>query len=61
MYEIFATITDDLGTRTMPTGHRAFLEVVADGLATELARSYGALGHTFHVEYVPAPDAWQAA
>lgn len=56
MYEIFCTITDELGSRVVPTGHAHYLEVVADGKAEELKRIYPK--NDFWVEWVPAADAW---
>ena len=60
MYEVFCTITDDLGTRTVPTGSAAFLEVVAYDKLDILKRSCTITGATFHVEYVPQADAWNS-
>ena len=51
MYEIFCTVSDELGTRSVATGHGSFLEAVADDLAAELARSYR--DQSFYVEWVP--------
>ena len=60
MYEVFCTITDDLGTRTVPTGTAAFLEVVAYDKLDLLRQSCRIEGATFHVEYVPSADAWNS-
>jgi len=53
-------ITDDLGTRTSPTGSAAFLEAVAYNKLDILKRSCTITGATFHVEYVPSADAWNS-
>ncbi len=60
VFEVFCTVTDDLGTRTIPTGTAAFLEAVAyDKL--ELLKSTCAIeGATFFVEYVPSADEWNS-
>ena len=58
MYEIFCTITDELGSRTAPTGHAAFLEVVAHDKLDVLQRTYP--DDQFWVEWVPAADAWNS-
>lgn len=51
MFEVFCTVSDDLGTRSFPTGHGSFLEVTAYDLAADLARTYR--DQSFYVEYVP--------
>lgn len=62
MFEIYCTITDELGSRSAPTGRASFLEACAHDIAADLARSYAAdPSCSFHVEYVPAADAWHAA
>ena len=60
MFEVFCTITDDLGTRTVPTGSAAFLEAVAYDKLDILRRNCRIEGATFHVEYVPQADAWNS-
>ena len=60
MYEVFCTITDDLGTRTIPTGTAAFLETAAYDKLILLRQACGIEGATFFVEYVPAADAWNS-
>ena len=58
MYEVFCTVTDDLGTRTVPTGTAAFLEAVAYDKLDILRRSCNIKGASFFVEYVPSGDEW---
>ena len=60
MYEVFCTITDDLGTRTVPTGTAAFLETAAYDKLDLLRQSCRIEGATFFVEYVPAADTWNS-
>jgi len=60
MFEVFCTITDDLGTRTVPTGTAAFLESVAYDKLDILKRTCAIKGATFFVEYVPSADEWNA-
>ena len=60
MYEVFCTITDELGTRTVSTGSAAFLEIVAYDKLDLLKRNCTIEGATFFVEYVPQADAWNS-
>jgi hypothetical protein len=56
MYEIFASITDEYGSRSVPTGRRFFLETSAyDGM--KVMQKYDK-DCDFYVEYVPAGDEW---
>jgi hypothetical protein len=57
MYEVFCTITDELGTRTVSTGSAAFLEIVAYDKLDLLKRNCTIEGATFFVEYAPQKDA----
>ena len=58
MYEIFCTLTDELGSRVVPTGHAAYLEVVAHDKLDTLQRSYP--DEELWVEFVPASDSWNS-
>lgn len=60
MFEVFCTVTDDLGTRTIPTGTAAFLEAVAYDKLNLLQRTCTIEGATFFVEYVPSGDEWNS-
>lgn len=60
MFEVFCTITDDLGTRTIPTGTAAFLESVAYDKLDLLRKTCAIEGATFFVEYVPSGDEWNS-
>jgi hypothetical protein len=50
MYAVFCTITDELGSRCVPTGHAAHLETCADDIAAGLKRSYPA--NDFWVDWI---------
>lgn len=56
MFEIFCSITDELGTRSGTTGHGALQEPTAYLMMEKLQREHPA--HRFYVEFVPSPDAW---
>ncbi len=56
MYEVFSTIHDDYGTRVVPTGKSAFLEVTAYEIMERMKAHYPE--DWFHVEWVPSADAW---
>lgn len=60
MFEVFCTVTDDLGTRTIPTGTAAFLESVAYDKLDVLRKTCVIEGATFFVEYVPSGDEWNS-
>lgn len=50
MYAIFCTITDELGSRCVPTGHASHCEDSADDIAAGLKRSYPS--NEFWVDWV---------
>jgi hypothetical protein len=53
MFEIFCTITNDQGSRVIPTGHAYHLEACAWDCVAQLQRSYP--NGTFWVDWtVPA-------
>jgi hypothetical protein len=53
MFEIFCTITDELGSRVVPTGHGFSLEVCAEDRLAQLQRSYP--DGIFWVDYTALP------
>lgn len=54
MFEIFCTITDEQGSRVVPTGHASHSEEAADAHIEALERSYP--GQRFWVEPSTEPD-----
>ncbi len=52
MFQIFCTITDDMGSRTVPTGHATYIETCAYDIADQLKRSYP--DNEFWVDWVQA-------
>lgn len=60
VFEVFCTVTDDLGTRTIPTGTAAFLEAVVYDKLNLLQRTCTIEGATFFVEFVPYSDEWNS-
>lgn len=58
MYEVFATITDELGSRTVPTGRGGFLEITAHEVKEEMQRREP--GVSFSVEWVAWADSWNS-
>lgn len=58
MYEVFATITDEFGTRCNPTGDGSPNRHVAENLM--LRRMIQSPTILFHVDYVPSKDEFNA-
>jgi hypothetical protein len=58
MYEVFATITDEHGTRCFPTGEGSVNRNVAENLMLRRMMKHPAV--CFHVEYVPSEDEFNA-
>ena len=58
MYEIFSIISDEYGTRTVPTGYASFLESSAYDEMNVMQKTQPET--TFYVEYVPSSDEWNA-
>jgi hypothetical protein len=54
MYEIYALITDELGSRAVPTGFGFYLETTAYDRLTEMQIIYP--NDDFYVEFVPSSD-----
>jgi hypothetical protein len=58
MYEVFAVITDSLGTRMVPTGDGSVNRQIAENLL--LRRMTAEPTTEFFLNYVPSPDEWNA-
>ena len=58
MYEIFASITDEYGSRSVSTGRGFFLETSAYD-EMKVMQKYDK-DCDFYVEYVPAEDEWNS-
>lgn len=58
MYEVFAVITDDLGTRSVPTGDGSNRRSFAEALMME--RMLENPETRFFVDYVPSEDEFNA-
>lgn len=58
MYEVFATITDELGTRCIPTGEGSVHRNVAENLMVRRMIKHPTV--LFHVDYVPSEDEFNA-
>jgi hypothetical protein len=58
MYEVFAVITDELGTRVVPTGDGSDYRENAENLM--MRRMVNHPSTEFFVDYVPSPDEFNA-
>lgn len=58
MFEVLAIITDELGTRTVPTGDGSINRGIAENLM--LRRMIAEPTIPFYVEYIPPEDEFNA-
>ena len=56
MFELYCTLTDELGSRVVPTGHAFHDEIAAEHCQARLSAAYPE--NRIWVEFVPAQDAW---